>query len=155
MKKGKFYLLFITLSVILMLISGFIYCFQEPYNRAENKVLNAQKEVMRINKIDSFEEFNQYNSQNIYYIGQDKKYVYVFNDSYQMVKKEELDTLQLDLVKERLVNDYQVEDFGQLELGYENKMLSYLCRQDLGNVTQYIYLNAQDATEIKFYELGK
>lgn len=155
MKKGKFYVLLITLSVILIFISGFIYFFHEPYNRAENKVLSAKKEALAMNKIESFTEFTQYNSQDIYYIGQDEENIYVFNSDYLMVKKEPLETIQLDLVKERLAADYNVTDFSTLELGYENKMISYLCRQNLGNVTQYIYLNAQDGSEIKFYELGK
>lgn len=155
MKKGKYYILLITLSVILICITGFIYFFHEPYNKAENSVLAAKKEIMTLNNIETLNEFKQYNSQDIYFIGQDEENIYVFNSTYQMVKKERLETIQLDLVKERLVTSYNVSDYSTLELGYENKMLSYLCRQNLGNVTQYIYLNAQDGSEIKFYELGK
>lgn len=155
MKKGKFIILLVVLISVLLTIVGFIYFFHQPYTKWKQDLNEAKYEVLEKNDLNSLDEFHQYNTFNLYYIGKDENNVYVFNEEYQMIKWEELSSLNEELVKERLASDYGITDFEHLELGYENKTLCYLCRNNLDNITQYIYLNAQDGTEIKFYELGK
>ena len=155
MKKGKFYLVFTVLFVILILIAGFNFIYHGPYTTQANAVLEAKQAVLEKNEMNEFLDFYQYNGNDSYYMARDEKNIYVFDSEYTWVKTSKVELINEELVKDTLVNQYGVEDFSELELGYENKVFAYVCRKKDGDKMQYIYLDATDASEIKVYELGK
>lgn len=153
MKKYRFYIvLFILLSVLVSILI-FIQMVHIPYNKQKNDLKISQREAMEKNKISSLDCFDQYNGHEVYYIGKDLENVYVFNNNFQLVKKEKIELLNEEAVRVYLINEYGLnEDDIILETGYENKVISYVFKlKQEGNV-KYLYFDALSGELIKTYE---
>lgn len=154
MKKYRFYIIFFTLLTILLSILIFIRTIHLPYYNQKNSVTKVKYDILSSMNLNEFESFEQYNGQNVYYIAKDTKYVYVFDESKQKIKQELVSDLKEEVIKQKLIELYQIEDEINLTLGYENKVLSYLYIKKLDNQISYIYFNAITGELIKTYEFG-
>ena len=111
MKKSKFILLFIVLFTLLVTIVGFIYFFHAPYNAHKQSVNQVKYTIQEEYQLENLDPFYPYHSRDTYYIGMDETMVYVFDENNEMITSQERTSLQEELVKQRLTNDYGVTDF--------------------------------------------
>lgn len=155
MKKSVFITITSILLLILCITVGYIYFYRAPYSRKINE-LNEVKYSIESKYNITIGSITQYNSQNIYYIAANEENIRVYNQNYELLFLETVDYINEDLVLSTLQERYGIScSKDDLELGYENKQLAYLFKSSDSNNVKYIYLNANNAEEIKFYELGK
>lgn len=155
MKKSVFITITSILLLILCITVGYIYFYRAPYSRKINE-LNEVKYSIESKYNITIGSITQYNSQNIYYIAANEENIRVYNQNYELLFLETVDYINEDLVLSTLQERYGIScSKDDLELGYENKQLAYLFKSSDSNNVKYIYLNANSAEEIKFYELGK
>lgn len=154
MKKYRFYIILFILLSILISIVLFMGMVHIPYNQQKNELFSHKKTISLANSID-FVSFEQYNGHQVYYIGQDDQEVYVFDNQDQLVKKELIENLHEDEVKNYLVNEYGIDSATiKLTLGYENKTMSYQYILETTQSVNYLYFDALSGELIKTYEFG-
>lgn len=142
--------------MILVVVSFYMLWVHVPYARNQNRLNNIKREIMTDNSYDKVEYFNEYNSDQTYYIilaeKEDEKQYVVYNHEKKKIDSENANIVSEDSVKKQFVDKFEVQPTS-VEFGYEMNKIVYCLKYLKGDTLIYSFYSVDNGEFIKSYKL--
>ncbi|MFV0395923.1 MAG: hypothetical protein ACK5LC_16325 [Coprobacillaceae bacterium] len=155
-RKHRFKFIISFLVVVLVIVSFYRLWVHVPYTRNQNRLDNIRNEIVSTNDYKYEDYFNEYNSDQTYYIlyveKEDKKQYVVYD--YQ---KEYITSYSGEIVSEQNVRESFQEKYEKaptsVEIGFENDKFVYCIKYKEDNTLIFAFYGIDNGVFIKSYRL--
>jgi uncharacterized protein YpmB len=155
-KKHRFKMVTTFLVLVLLVTSFYMLWVHVPYVRNQNRLDNIRNAILSENKYDYKEYFNEYNSDQTYYIllvSEEEKDTYVvFDYQRRFIASYGGDVVSEDSVKVKFKEKFKVEPTS-IEIGYENEKFVYCMKYKKDNTLTFAFYGIDNGEYIKSYRL--